>query len=816
MLVPRFLAALACMGVTLFATAQQLPISLPSLPDSVKAMKLQDMDPTGNPVIRRALVDSLNRQYSRLPRQLLQQQENSFLSKHHHLSGLNDTVKQQFMGYIRNSYGALKSDQFGKGMKLLKDTSRMNSFIDEKLRGFYALLKDNPMAGSLALPGKPENKFRGASAEVSYGDTTGNSSGWWNNIQLQDQVTLGSIPIDLNYANVSGYSQFGHSLENDNLVKFRFDKEAYLGKINGHIQKNYDLKKYFLDDIDFKAHLKSFVDDRMKSLQAQGEGLGKLVNADQLIHLDSIQLRNLVFDGSRIVDAVKPAADTTLEKYYSDLLRLKGELGNGLQVSEMLKGQHGVKHNIDKWINDPSNIKGVAGDLIPMSGLQRFFMKVKDLNIGQVGADASKGTVSDLFMSGGTGSFLSKNKFLMTAIGNTREMGPRDIGLDATMTAPSRSLQFVRLGKGDIGNGHTHFSALNANARNAPGRAPNVMALAQNTFVGALSKQLDLGRFGRIEAEFSKSSNVTGGAGSGLEHAAVSKAAVAHFFDDFFITASAGLNYTGAIEKLNLQHSIYFNYSGLGYNNPGNPYARRGTFQYGLNLKRTWLKNRASVHLRTDVRNMAKSAVSGSQWKNHTLSLDGRYRVSRKLSLSGRLHQSKMNSVGEHGTDAVYVNRKVSFSSQVNSKMWRLPFSTNAMLGLQQLNYESSLQPVRSLFINTNLSHSVMVGSRMISANLFYNRDLKDAAIYNNLLNVDAGYHYSVLKMLQCSSGLTYLDNKDVVRQVGVRQQVGARLLKRWMMNVNVDLRKDLLTTSQNYLYGNFRTEMSLQYQLNQ
>lgn len=811
MLVPRFLAVLSCMGVTLFATAQQLPVSLPSLKDSVKVVKLPDIDPISSPVVRRALVNSLNRQYSRLP-QLLQQPENSLLSKHHHLTGLNDTVKQQFMGYVR---GSLKSDQFGKGLKLLNDTSRMNSFIDEKLRGFYALLKDNPAMGSLALPRKLENKFNGASAEVSYGDTTGNSSGWWNNVQLHDQVTLGSIPVNLNYANVSGYSQFGPGLEDDNLVKFQFDKDAYLNKLNGHIQKNYDLRKYFLDDIDFKAHLKSFVDDRMKSLQAQEAGLKKLVNAEQLIHLDSNQLRNLVFDKSNMVDSLKPAADTTLQKYYTELLRLKGELGSGLQVNEMLKSQHGIKSGIDKWMNDPSNIQGIAGDLIPMSGLQRFFMKVKDLNLGQIGADASKGTVSDLFMSGGAGSFLSKHKFLMTAIGNTREINPRDIGLDATMTAPSKSLQFVRLGKGDIGNGHTHFSALNANARNAPGRAPNVMALAQNTFVGAVSKELDLGRFGRIEAEISKSSNVTGGAGPGQEHAAVSKAAVAHFFDDFFITASAGLNYSGSIDKLNLQHSIYFNYSGLGYNNPGNPYARRGTFQYGLNLKRTWLKNRASVRLRTDVRNMARSAVSGSQWKNNTLSLDGRYRVSRKLTLSGRLHQSKMNAVGDHGTDAVYVNRKISFSSQVNSKMWRLPFSTNAMFGLQQLNYESALQPIRSLFINTNLSHTIMVGSRMVSANLFYNRDLKDAAIYNNLLNVDAGYHYSLLKMLQCSSGLTYLDNKDVVRQVGIRQQVGAQLLKRWMVNVNVDLRKDLLTTPQNYLYGNFRTEMSLQYQLN-
>jgi len=131
------------------------------------------------------------------------------------------------------------------------------------------------------------------------------------------------------------------------------------------------------------------------------------------------------------------------------------------------------------------------------------------------------------------------------------------------------------------------------------------------------------------------------------------------------------------------------------------------------------------------------------------------------------------------------------------------------------LNYEAALQPVRSLFVNTQLSHQVMVGTRMISANIFYNKDVKNAAIYSSLLNVDAGYHYTLAKLLQCGSSVTFLDNKEVVRQLGVRQQVAAQLLKRVNMNLSVDARKDLIQSSQNYLYGNFRTELSFHYLLN-
>jgi hypothetical protein len=789
----------ACLAVSLPMYAQRSPL------DSGKAV-LQNISFAGNAIVRKVLVDSLNKQFSRFSKPVLPANPLTGFAPQAHLKGLNDTLKRQFFAYVQSSSGALKTRQFEEGYKLLKDTSRMNKFIDDKLRGFYALMKDDPALSSLKLPGKPTNKLSQAGAEASYGDTTGNSSGWWNNIQLQDQVTLGSIPVNLQYANVSGYSQFDSKLENDNLVKFNFDKEAYVKKINTHLQQNYDLKKYFLDDIDFKSHLRSFLDARMKSLLAEKDSLLRHVNPEQLMHMDSVQIRNLVFDKGQ-------QADSTLENYYSQLLQLKKEFAGG---SQMLNSQHLVKENLNKWMEDPGSTVKLAKDLLPMSGLQRFLMKVKELNLGNIAANASKGTVSDLFMTGAAGSLLNdKNKFIMLALGKTREMTPRDIGLNATTDAPAKSIQFLRIGPGDIGKGHTHISALNANARNSPGRAPNVMALAQNTFVGSFSKQLSLGEYGSIEAEFSKSANRTGGAGPGLEHAAVSKAAIAGFFDDFLVTASAGLSYSGEISKWRTAHTVYLNYSGLGYNNPGNPSSRRGMLQYGLNLKRTWLKNKASIQFRSDVKNMARSAVTGSQWKNYTFSLDGRYRVSRKLTLSSRLHQSQMNTVSDKNSDAVFLNRKVTFSSQMNGKMWARPYTSFAMLGLQQLNYENAVEPVRSMFINTHLSHNVMIGSRMIAGNLFYNRDLKNAAIYSNLLNIDAGYHYALLKHIQCGSSLTFLDNKDVVRQMGIRQQAAAQLMKRFSVNVSVDLRKDLINTPQNYLYGNFRTEMSLHYQLN-
>lgn len=802
--VTRLLAAVCCLGLVTLARAQQSPVRIPNTVDAAMA------DLPRSPLIRKALVDSLNRRppnWRQLP--VLQQARLPAAG----FNDLQDPLRGQFLSYIQASSGAAKFAQLQQGFGVLKDSARMERFLDDKLRGFYALAKDHPAAGNLQLPGKPENKLQKAGAQTSYGDTTGNASGWWSNVEVQDRFALGAIPVNLQYANVSGYSQFGHDLSGENLGNLKFDREAYLQKVSSHLKKNYDLKKYFLDDIDFKAQLKQFAAVRMKSLAGTGDSLAGLIRPEDLIYLDSAQLRNQLLANAS-GDSVRRYGEQELNDHLAKLLQLQKELGGSLDVNTMLNRQAATRGKLNDFINDPASAADMAGNMIPLSGLQRLFLKVRELNVGNIAANASKGTVSDLFMTGAAGSLFNKSKFMMLGAGKTRQALPYDMGLEGGLTAPSQSLQFLRMGRGELGGAHQHVSLMNANARR-DGRMPDARVLKQNIFAGALSNRFSFGDYGVLDFEISKSNNSTTAAVPGGDHAAVSKAAIAHFFDDFFVTLSTGLRYSGEVPDWGTTHSVYFNYSGLGYNNPGNPYARRGMLSYGVQLKRSWLKNKASVQLRTDFRDMARSALSGSQWKNRTLALDGRYRMSKQLTLGARLHESTMHSTGDHGKDEVFVNRKITFNSQWNARMGGLRFFNQSALGMQQLHYLTAAGPLKSLFLNTHVSHTIPLGERMITANVFYNRDVRDAAIYGNLLTVDAGYHYRLWKVLQCGSSLTFLDNRSVVSQAGIRQQLSAVLLRRCQVNLSLDARKSFMDTPQNYLYGNFRSELSFFYLLN-
>lgn len=717
--------------------------------------------------LKTAVMDSLNKKYINFSSQLSQ---DALPYNRMGLTGLHPVARQEFMEYVKagkSTAGMAKMQAMFHG---LQDSTKGRQFIDNKLRGFYAL---KPQA-SLSLPGMPENKLKGISWQTTYSDTTAMMSGWWNEGVLQDQISIGSIPVQLNYSTLSGYD---NALENSHFLKFSFDREAYMDKLNQQLQKSYNLNKYFLDDIDVKSSIKAYAAAQLDSTKGN-------VSADQLIYLDTTQLRNTLKDAS--------------PEYQEKVMALKNQLGGVKEMNQMLGAQKEAQRTVGGLAHQPENTTRMAANLLNMSGLQRLMMNMKELKVGSIGANASKGTVSDLFMTGATGSFLKSNKFVMIAAGKSNELGVQDVGLQSATGQSSYGMQFLRFGRGDIGSGQTHFSTLNANAKPQAGNA----AISRNVFVGAISQQCSLGSFGTIDVELSKSNSQFGNSAA----ATVSKSAASHFMDDIWATASIGLAYTGDVKKWGMSQKVYLNYSGLGYVNPGSPFGSRGTLQYGFMLKRSWLKNKAMVSLRTDLRNLAVSPLTDDKRRSQQFSLDGRYRFTRKLSVSMNMLQ---NTLRENGATA-FLNRKISVMSQANGKMGGLPFSNNATLGIQQLNY----QTIHSLFVNMGSMHTFMAGPGMVVVNVFYNRDLKDAAIYNNLLNTDAGYQYTLWKVVSCGSSLIYMDSKDVVTQIGLRQQISTQLMKRWSLAISADARKNLKNTAANFYYGKFNTAMSLHYQI--
>ncbi|PWV56698.1 hypothetical protein [Chitinophaga sp. S165] len=793
----RALPAMACLMVWLMPAAFADPL-IPrvfqdSLPNDLATRSL-----SGQPALKSAVVNAIN---NRTPGLHPQDTVSPALPFNKFgLSGLNPGARMQFVQYMNagnTATGITKMQGFFDGMK---DSSKQARYIDNKLRGFYAL-KGQQLPGNLSLPGKPENKLKGASWTSTYSDSTAMMSGWWNEGVVQDVFSVGSIPFQLNYSTLSGYDYSNAALQDAHFMKISFNREEYMNKINQQLQKKYDLKKYFLEDLDVKSSMKKYAGDQLSAIKGNGDSTRGKLSPDQIMYLDSTQLSNVLIN----------QGDTS-GGYYNKIMALKKQLGGVKEMNQMLGSEKRVKGNIEGWLQQPQNTSRVAGDLLHLSPLQRLMMNMKDLKVGSIGANASKGTMSDLFMTGAAGSFLKSNKFIMLAAGKSNELGVQDAGLQSATGRGNYSMQFIRLGRGDIGSKQSHVSVLNANSKPQQQYGFNTSAISRNVFVGSVSQQIGLGELGTLDFELSKSSSQFGN--NSQDAAAVSKSAAGQFLDDIWATASIGMAYNGDVKKIGLTHKVYVNYAGLGYVNPGAPFASRGTLQYGFNVKRTWLRNKATVSLRTDMRNLPVSPLTDNKRKSQQYAFDARYRFTRRFTLGMNLLQNTLKETTEGEKHTAFLNRKISFTSQANGKIGGKPFSNNSSLGLQQLNYMQPDAPLKSLFVNAASMQTWMAGPGMVMVSAMYSRDVKNAAVYNNLLNTEGGYQYTLWK-LSCGSSLIYMDSKDVVTQIGLRQQVAAQLLKHWSLSISADGRHNLRNTSANYYYGKFNTAMSLNYQIN-
>ena len=493
-------------------------------------------------------------------------------------------------------------------------------------------------------------------------------------------------------------------------------------------------------------------------------------------------------------------------------MSLKASMAKGLQAKEMVVSQQSTTRKIQNSLNDPISQQRNIKELLPLNFLQKILLQAKHLNIGNIAAGGSKGGAENIFMSGAEGAFLNKDKFLLVGLGSTRAGG--DIinqGFTSSLDPGAYNMQFLQTGKGDITDAHSHVAIVNANTQNKQFRQFDATALKRNIFVGAFSEQISLGEYGSITADISKSNTEFNNAAVGNSYALSSKTAAFTFFNDFWETFSAGLDYNGDVSSWGLTQRVYFNYSGLAYNNPASSGGMRGSVRYGLNIKRTWNKRKVTIGFRTDRMDMKTGTTSNTGWHNQQYALDARLKVKKNVSLTGRLSQAVMKNNSNNFSQTSFLNRQVNLGSQVSGKLFGKLQTNNFGLGMQQMD----MSMAHSLLLNMNMNHSVLINTNVFSVSLFYNKDLKNEALYGNLFTAETGWSYPLTERITCTSGINYLDNATVVRQLGIRQSINATLLSRLQASWYVDCRKQLLNTPQNYLFGNFNTQVSLNYQFN-
>jgi hypothetical protein len=581
-----------------------------------------------------------------------------------------------------------------------------------------------------------------------------------------------------------------------------------------------DPTAYLQGKISYDELLKLDIDQIKDKIQPAGEIQAirdKLMGYEQLLGEHGATMDPMQKDS--LVQHMKGQA-----AYLASLEQITGRIGavknklaaSGINANSVTRIQQAINTKASGMLEQPGVIKEAAGQLLPLNGLQRFFTNVSSLNAGTFGKEGSERAINTLLRGGAELSVLKNANVFSGGLGSVKDGGfLKDAGLQNSIFSPASFMQFLQFGKGETGKNNTRFTIINSNTTSPNTALFNQLTLPRNILAGTVSKSVKVRRTGKVEAELSKSATqYSNTAAPSADRLMEHKSALYSYADDLLQTISAGIRYSDEWEQIGLSHNAHMAYAGFGYNNPGNPSASKGSWQYDLQLRKQVNGSKGFVQTQFANRNYNYSASGNQQWSNLQFSVQGRYRFTRQLTLGGRWNQYQLVRKDDGSKQKMYVSRKLmadaQYSGAIGGKQQRSSFS----LGWQQFDNITIQQGGNSNLVLVQWAGSMPFGNTLAMMNVFYNKEIADHALMGNLLTADLGAGYTVFKSVSLSSSLTYLDNNIAARQLGLRQTVNTALLENCSIGLYIDWRKNLITPVNSYLYGNFRGELSLHYQI--
>lgn len=774
----------------------------------------------------------------------------------------NDTLKSKDSAKVDQYKEALKNK-----LKLPSDSivkNKASSYAKAKLKAISPLGKSNQ-------PEKKEDSFN-FSAENSVLYLTDsplkNGSAFLNNFSVAGKFSIAKIPINLdlsnNYNSDGGFEPF-----QSNLFKFNFDKEGLLNSLKSDVERVADFKKSFLQGMELPDFAGKAVIGKIRSmpeakfLNSNPAFLSYMRNPEKVNELLSLNDKQLKEKISEFVAmhkqelnaaANKQIANTNASKLTDNVNELKEKAENKedlLKAASGKSGQQQLKANITdsittvissirnklaengldaQKVNLVQKIVSGKGDLSDFetelfnelsknpktTGLQSAFSRVRQFETGAF-ADKLPGSFlnRDVFVKGINLSLKTQKGPVSLGFGKQNDLGTAKDGefQNSVYSTPKIfSYLSVPTNQSAFGSGKLSWVGVFSKQESMPGFQSS--SLGRNSMTFTVSQTLATKKMGKFTVDVSKSANqYKNTLTPGSDHIMLDKSVLSNYFsDDLFETMSMGLNHDFEDERLDLNSNLYFNYAGVGYQNPGSAGGTNMKMRLGGSLKKKFYNNRLALNLRSDLKNTPVSFSSNAHWQNFQVQFDSRYRLSKKVNINVKYIENGMNKNNPVNNVEVYSSRKFQLGGNASYKiLGKYSFSNLSISQQDVLNHQLSAS--NSNFITFNYLQSIVLRNATVSATLFYNKETSDIKLIGDMLNADFSCQYSLLN-LNITSGITYLDNQDIARQIGIKQNLQIFAGKHFDINAYADIRKNLIEPLYPDLYTASRGELSIKYYL--
>jgi hypothetical protein len=653
-----------------------------------------------------------------------------------------------------------------------------------------------------------------------------------SNTEFVSDWSVAGIPAGFNIS-----QQSWSELNSTDLVQFSlsFDKDNYLSQLKKRLAGKFDPStlmnsiKNPLDDIIKNArrslfseleavssNYKGLLDKeilQIKSLPdlfaAEGSALReKFLNQSFLRDIE--QKQRLLASLQQRINIGEKVSIEEFNNLQSSVLKLRGvqdmigkieQNRNRWEQSGLLKKikEFGLlkKQIVARLIDDPSTIIKLAKQKLSLSGIQRFFLNMNRLDIGQNALSLSPLSLQHLLSKGISAEIQTNKKALGFVVGRQTDFNSiLDYPFTSSPFSNAGVVKAISLASGTGSRSTTNIS-VSSFSQTMEGLLNQAdPASFRQILVTTISNQLVIGEKGLASIELSRSATQYSSMRKPGDSASGGPGNLSRIIstDDFMGNTAISVRYADEYTEQGLSYHINFNKIANGYTNPGNSFLNSGGTEMGMGMRKSFLKDKLLFSFRGNRRVYKYSEMIDASWQNTNMQVDARWKMKKGQYIALRYQPMRMIRKEPNAKTPVSVIERIALDASVYKKLGKIIYRNFFSLAGQKNIYSIG---TGSNFKNNSVTISsfqhISIGARMIYMNINYNHAFNSAdyVYLNSSLYGEAGFSYQLSRNIMASSGLTYTGTTGWYKQVGIRQTLSGQLGEKFMINIYADLKKN-------------------------
>lgn len=491
------------------------------------------------------------------------------------------------------------------------------------------------------------------------------------------------------------------------------------------------------------------------------------------------------------------------EKMFAAFKEKKEQFESNKLVKELKSHLPFTPDKFREYLSKPGNLREVIRQHGSLSGLQNIFLSLTKLDLGQNPVQNGELNMKGLLNTGLNTAFESKKAKAGFIVGKNNNINNwLQGGLNSIVGNEYSGLTGISIGTGSNSRTEQTVSVNLFNFMNTPGMSDPLRQFQANYLANAPRQDavvtyhsaFKLGDKHKVQVDLSKSfgsyrnqqnddsSRFTKSAASGL----LGNEGKANY--------AAMVNYDGEI--MNTAVQVMVKKVGLGYNNPGNIFLRRGETQLQLAFGRKLLKQKLNLRYKMDYRHQQFDTEKRFVANTFSNKLQLNYRLRKNTRVGLSYQRSDYRTTSFYQANGNGLSTTLQADGSYRFALAGKKISNTSTLSLQEMNLPMS---TGAAYKNTTIlavhTSSVPVGKNLLLITLMGNQSKNKEYYFNTaFVNAEAGYVYTLNKNIRLSSGSGYYYNKGWNTQLGIKQSITATLAAKLEMDINVDYKKAVQT----------------------